>query len=117
MNKSHRTLILSVLCICLSACMAKDIELSDQQKRMQRCDQYIDRERDACLRGETITIEEYQDELRKYEKSRAKEAENTKYEIEPFIGPHRSKSSETQPPVKKEEKPIEKDESSSEDKT
>ncbi|MFT6270296.1 MAG: hypothetical protein ACJAVV_003130 [Alphaproteobacteria bacterium] len=62
----------------LAGCMAKDITFNDQQKRMQRCDQYIDRDRDLCLRGDHVTIEDYKEDFRDYTKSKQKEADKAK---------------------------------------
>jgi hypothetical protein len=62
-----------ILFLCLSAlvqtgCMSKGIEMTDQQKRMQRCDQYVDMARESCLRGENVTIEDYKEEYRGFER-------------------------------------------------
>lgn len=58
--------------------MAKDVNFSEQQKRMQRCDQYIERDRDLCLRGDHVTIEDYKEDFRDYKKSKQKEADDAK---------------------------------------
>lgn len=72
----------------LMGCVAKDIEFTEQQKRMQRCEQYIERQREECLQGMPVTIEDYKDDYRAYEKSRAREAEENK----PIIIPKKEKT-------------------------
>jgi hypothetical protein len=68
-NKICRTsLLLAISALGLSACMSKGIEMTEQQKRMQRCDQYIDMAREQCLRGDNVTIEDYREEYREFEK-------------------------------------------------
>jgi hypothetical protein len=68
-----------LLCASLLAgCMATDVEFTEQQKRMQRCDQYTDRDRDICLRGYAVTIEEYKQDYKDYRKSKQKEAEEAR---------------------------------------
>jgi hypothetical protein len=103
-----KKLMLIATCVGLTACVAKDINLSEQQKRMQRCDQYIDRARDDCLRGETITIDDYKDDFRAYERSRAREAENNKPKIEPFIQSQKDNSAE-KPAIDVIVKPVKED--------
>lgn len=77
----RRTHLLSVsmVLITLTGCMAKDAEFTEQQKRMQRCDQYVDREREDCLKGSPVTIDDYKDDYRAYQ--RAKEREEKQKEI------------------------------------
>jgi hypothetical protein len=48
--------------------MSKGIEMTEQQKRMQRCDQYIEMAREQCLRGDNVTIEDYKEEYREFER-------------------------------------------------
>lgn len=62
------TLFICLSTIGLTACMSKDIEMTEQQKRMQRCDQYVDMARESCLRGENVTIEDYKEEYRGFER-------------------------------------------------
>ena len=74
----------AVILLCatfLSGCIGKDIPYSEQQQRMARCDQYIERERDMCLRGEPVTIDDYNDDFKDYKKSRAKEDEEVKTKL------------------------------------
>lgn len=91
-------IILGVSIIILSACVAKDVSYNEQQKRMLRCDQYIERERERCLQGDYVTIEDYKDDYRAYERSKQKEAEKDKPKIiipDPVV----------KPPIKTEDKP------------
>ncbi len=77
----------------LVGCVAKDIEFTEQQKRMQRCDQYVERQREECLQGMPVTIEDYKDDYRSYKKSRAKEADDNKL----IILPQKPKTEEDKP--------------------
>nr|WP_136251291.1 hypothetical protein [Ningiella ruwaisensis] len=54
--------------VVLSGCISKNVEMTENQQRMQRCDQYIDMAREQCLRGENVTIDDYQEEYRAFEK-------------------------------------------------
>jgi len=54
--------------IALSGCMSKGLEMTDQQQRMARCDQYIEMARDQCLRGDNVTIDDYNEEYKDFEK-------------------------------------------------
>lgn len=64
-----------ITAICISGCMTPQTgPRTEQQKRMVRCDQYIDEQRDACLRGEAVTIDDYKEDLKNYKKSRKKES-------------------------------------------
>jgi len=60
--------MLATSALGLSGCMSKGIEMTEQQQRMQRCDQYIEMARDQCLRGDNVTIEDYKEEYREFEK-------------------------------------------------
>lgn len=83
-------IILGVSIIILSACVAKDVSYNEQQKRMLRCEQYIERERERCLQGDYVTIEDYKDDYRAYERSKQKEAEKDKSKIiipDPVVKP------------------------------
>lgn len=62
------SLCLVATLLSLSGCMSKGIEMTEQQQRMARCDQYIDMAREQCLRGENVTIEDYKKEYRAFEK-------------------------------------------------
>jgi hypothetical protein len=62
------TFLICLAAVGLTGCMSKDIEMTDQQKRMQRCDQYVDMARESCLRGENVTIEDYKEEYRGFER-------------------------------------------------
>ena len=76
---NNKWLFSAVTLLCagiLSGCMAKDVPYSEQQQRMARCDQYIERERDMCLRGEAVTIEDFNEDFKDYKKSRAEEGED-----------------------------------------
>lgn len=75
--------------------MAKDITFNEQQKRMQRCDQYIDRERERCFQGDHVTIEDYKDDYADYRKSKEKEANKAQLKL-PVL---------TKPVEKPEDKP------------
>ena len=56
----------------LLGCMSKDIGYSEQQKRMVRCDQYIGNDREECLRGMAVTIEDYKADYREFERDEQK---------------------------------------------
>lgn len=58
-----------VFVLLLTGCISKGIEMTEQQQRMARCDQYIEMARDDCLRGENVTIDDYNDEYRVFEKN------------------------------------------------
>lgn len=80
-SKTRLTIISSTAAILLSGCMAKDLEFTEQQKRMQRCEQYIDREKERCLQGDHVTIEDYKDDYKEYKKSKEKEATKAKLKL------------------------------------
>lgn len=80
-GKIRVTIISSTAIVLLSACVAKDIEFNEQQKRMQRCEQYIDREKERCLQGEHVTIEDYKDDYDAYKKSKEKEAKKEQLKL------------------------------------
>lgn len=75
MNSNKLVVLVGIGMFLLSACMAKNLELNEQQERMRRCDQYIDQQHEACLRGEPVTIKDFNDDYKDYIKSR-KEEEN-----------------------------------------
>ncbi|MFW8591443.1 hypothetical protein ACOI22_11615 [Glaciecola sp. 2405UD65-10] len=80
--------------IFISGCMTPQTgPRTEQQKRMVRCDQYIDEQRDTCLRGEAVTIDDYKEDLKNYKKSKQKEALENQKVIPP------------KPETKPEEKP------------
>jgi hypothetical protein len=81
LNKRNIPIIIGVSIIMLSACVAKDVSYNEQQKRMQRCEQYIDRERERCFQGDYVTIEDYKEDYRAYERSKQKEAEKDKQKV------------------------------------
>jgi hypothetical protein len=56
------------LVVGISGCMSKGIEMTEQQQRMARCDQYVGMARDQCQRGENVTIEDYKEEYKEFEK-------------------------------------------------
>jgi hypothetical protein len=62
----------------LTGCMAKEITFNEHQKRMQRCEQYIERDRDICMQGGHVTIEDYKDDYKDFEKQNKKQAEKEK---------------------------------------
>jgi hypothetical protein len=68
--------------ILLGGCVAKNINFTEQQKeqqrRMQRCDQYIERDRELCLQGEHITIEDYKDDYKDFKKDKQKQEDAQK---------------------------------------
>lgn len=66
-------LSVSLAVITLTGCIAKDVEFTEQQKRMQRCDQYVDREREECLKGSPVTIDDYKDDYRAYQRAKERE--------------------------------------------
>lgn len=72
------TIFFGVIVIMLSACMANEVTNNEQQKRMQRCEQYIDREREQCLQGDHVTIEDYKEDYRAYQKSKQQEADKAR---------------------------------------
>jgi hypothetical protein len=89
-GKIRVTIISSTAIILLSGCVAKDIEFNEQQKRMQRCEQYIDREKERCLQGDHVTIEDYKDDYDAYRKSKEKEAKKAQLKLpvtKPLIKP------------------------------
>lgn len=66
----------------LTGCMSKGIEMTEQQQRMARCDQYIEMARDRCLRGDNVTIDDYNEEYKGFEKHvRAKQEALEKAEL------------------------------------
>lgn len=71
----------------LTGCIAKDVAFTEQQKRMQRCDKYLDRERDKCLQGEHVRIEDYQDDYKAFKKSERKAAEQKQTKLPKVIVP------------------------------
>jgi membrane protein involved in colicin uptake len=75
--------VLAVL--SLNACISKDVEMTEQQKRMQRCDQYVDMAREQCLQGMNVTIQDYQEEFRNFEKSQQAELEAQTKAIEAAV--------------------------------
>lgn len=87
MKKPNVLLLTLALSASLLGCVAKDIEHTEQQKRMQRCDQYVDKQREECLQGMPVTIDDYKDDYRAYKKSRAKEEDENK----PIILPKKEK--------------------------
>ncbi|WP_395339704.1 hypothetical protein PN836_015140 [Ningiella sp. W23] len=66
-NKALKLFIFSLATVMLSACMTKGLEMTEQQQRMARCDQYIGMARDDCLNGVNVTIDDYKDEYREFE--------------------------------------------------
>jgi hypothetical protein len=99
----------------LSACMSKDIEMTEQQQRMQRCDQYIESVREDCLRGMNVTIEDYQEEYRAFERSQQTELKKNSEAIKKAVAAQektrmeKEKEQETpiNPPKEDSSKPIE----------
>ncbi len=71
--------ILILSATMLFSCLSKDVYYTDQQKRMQRCEQYIEASRERCLRGETVTIEDYKQDYREF----IKKSEPTQLDLEP----------------------------------
>lgn len=98
-NEKVAIVLIIVSSFVFTGCIAKDVKYTDQQKRMQRCEQYIDREREQCLRGDYITLEEYKDDFEAYKKSKEKEAEK-----EQFTLPEKPVS-DVKPTVSADEKP------------
>jgi hypothetical protein len=98
--------IFGVSTILLSACMAKDVDYTEQQKRMQRCDQYIEREREKCLQGDYVTIEEYKKDYKAYKKDKQEEASKDQLKL-PVIPKPVAKPT-IKPEVKPEDKPEDK---------
>ncbi len=80
-HRITQTLPMALTLIFLSGCMAKDVEFTEQQKRMQRCDQYVDREREECLKGSPVTMDDYRDDYRAYQRAREREEEQNKIEL------------------------------------
>lgn len=60
----------------LAGCVAKDLKLTEQQKRMQRCEQYIDRQQEECLQGGHVTIDDYNDDYNAFIKAKEREKKN-----------------------------------------
>lgn len=88
--------------LMLSACMSKDIEMTEQQQRMQRCDQYIESVREDCLRGMNVTIEDYQEEYRAFERSQQSELKKNSEAINKAV----AAQEKTRMEKEKQEKPI-----------
>ena len=76
--KYTRLILGSLSVVMLSACMSSESGYSEQQKRMLRCDQYVGETRDECLRGVAVTVEDYKDDYREFERTeqKKKEAQN-----------------------------------------
>lgn len=89
MQMSRHAIFLGLLgsLTLLSGCIAKNVDYSEQQLRMQRCDQYVDKQRDDCLRGEAVTIEDYKDDYKAYKKSRKNEADEENEKVGKVIKP------------------------------
>ena len=85
--------------LVLSGCLAKDVNYTEQQKRMQRCEQYIERDREKCLQGDYVTIEEYKEDYKAYKKNKQQEAVKDQLKL-PVIPKPVAKST-----VKPEDKP------------
>lgn len=83
-RKNKNLILLAVLSpIMLTACMTPiEGKHSEQQQRMLRCDQYIGEQRETCLRGDSVTIDDYKADYKNYKKSKAKEAEQAKQEAQ-----------------------------------
>ncbi|MDT0593942.1 hypothetical protein [Glaciecola petra] len=77
-----RALVVWFLALILTACISKEAQYSDQQKRMLRCDQYIGQSRDECLNGMTVTIEDYKQDWREFERDEAKREAEANKELE-----------------------------------
>jgi len=109
-NRKCAVAVTGVIGILLSACMAKDVVYTDQQKRMQRCDQYIDREREQCLKGDYVTIDEYQDDYKEYKKSKEEEEKKDQLKLPKTTNPPAKpmiKLEEDKPVVKPvQDKPV-----------
>ena len=80
-SKTKVTIVSCTAAILLSGCMAKDLEFNEQQKRMLRCEQYIDSEKERCLQGDHVTIEDYKDDYNEFKKSKEKEAAKAKLKL------------------------------------
>jgi len=75
LSNKARVFIASCVFMPLGACMMPmEGAHSEQQERMMRCDQYIGDQREDCLRGEAVTIDDYKDDLKNYNKSKKQEA-------------------------------------------
>lgn len=68
LTKSTTVTLLIIALATLSGCMSKGVEMTEQQQRMARCDQYVGMSRDDCQRGENVTIEDYKDEYKEFER-------------------------------------------------
>ncbi len=51
----------------MSGCLNSDYAHSESQLRMQRCEQYVGMNKNRCLNGELVTIEEYKEDLEEYQ--------------------------------------------------
>jgi|GEM_PF-2041475 len=80
-------LIFSGALVLLSGCVAKDVVFNEQQKRMQRCEQYVDREREACLQGDFVSIQDYKDEYDAFQRSNEKQKEKEKIKVTIPVAP------------------------------
>jgi membrane protein involved in colicin uptake len=66
--KGRDVILFITALLSLSGCMSKGIEMTEQQQRMARCDQYVGMSREDCQRGENVTIEDYKDEYKEFER-------------------------------------------------
>ena len=64
-----KALLVVFSCFYLSACISDQKVSSEQQARMQRCDQYIDKARDDCLSGMPVTIKDYKTDYKEFERT------------------------------------------------
>lgn len=72
MRKKWFVVSLMLSSVLSYGCMSKEVVTNEQQKRMQRCEQYTDRDREDCLRGEHVTIEDYKDDYKDFKKEQQK---------------------------------------------
>jgi hypothetical protein len=86
-SASHVSTLIFVLSFFgLSACMSKGIEMTDQQQRMARCDQYVDMARDKCLRGENVTFNDYREEYKDFEKDVREKTQAENQKVQKALG-------------------------------
>lgn len=75
-KKLSVVVVLGMSCL-VSACLSPTAgKHSEQQERMLRCDQYIGDQRETCLQGEAVTIDDYKEDFKNYQKSKAQEAKD-----------------------------------------
>lgn len=63
----NRFFLVVIVVLFTSGCINSDYVNSESQVRMQRCEQYIGMNKERCLNGELVTIEEYKEDLQDFQ--------------------------------------------------